>query len=131
MHQYDVWIDLECTIESSVQVVCALYAKQTFPIRPMVGEPLTFWSRQGSSEMFSVVTPTGASAVHYLATEVDSVAHHVHPSDSGTTTSTNVRCVPVRVATLEDARAVVHFMARQHGFELDPYGVNLLSSSAA
>lgn len=131
MHQYDVWFDLECTIESSVQVVCTLYAKRAFPIRPMVGEPLTFWSSQGSNATFSVVTPAGTRAVHYLATEVDNVAHHVHPSDTGTTTSTNIRCLPVHVATLVDARAVVQFMASQHGFELDPYGVNHLTSSAA
>jgi hypothetical protein len=126
MHQYDVWIDLECTLDASLQVVCALFAKMSLPIRPFVGEPLTFWSRQNSDVKFSVITAVGTKTVHYVSTEVDNVAHHAQPSVAGSTLSTNVRCLPVHVATLADAQLVVAFLTTQHGFELDPYGVNKL-----
>ena len=129
MHQYDVWLDLECEVKGSLQVVCALFAKMTFPIRPIVGEPLTFWSAKDSNVQFSIVSVIGVRLVHYASTEIDNVAHHVSPLESGSEVRTNVRCAPIHVASISDAKLLVAFLTAQHGFELDPYGVNKLAEA--
>jgi hypothetical protein len=126
MHECDVWIDLECNTEGSHEVVCSLCAKIALPMRPTVGEPLTFWSSQASDIEFKMVTVTGIKSVHYISTEVDAVAQHAHPSNQGPVWSTHVRLLAGVTASLEDAKRAAGFLVAQHGFEIDPYGVNKL-----
>ena|SRR6218665_2590110 len=126
MSHYDVWIDLECAINGARQVVCTVFAKREFPIRPTVGERVTFWSAQGAPTTFDVVTVSGPRSHHYVDVEIDDIAHHFHPSAEGILASVCVRCTPVVAVTNEDARRIVAFMVEQHGFELDPYGPNAL-----
>ena len=128
MHKCDVWIDLECPTEGGSEAVCALFAKISLPIQPIVGEQLTFWSRQDSEVEFKMVTVTGVKSLDYISTEIDVVAHHVHPSEEGPVWSTHVRLVPGAIASLEDAQHAAAFLVAQHGFEIDPYGVNKLHS---
>lgn len=127
MHQYDVWLDLQCEVNSSLQAVCTLFAKMTFPVRPMVGESLTFWSAKDSNMQFSIVSVVGVMLVHYASTEIDNIAHHVSPVESGSEMRTSIRCVPIHVASMNDAKVLVALLTEQYGFELDPYGVNKLA----
>jgi len=122
MHQYDVWIDLECAIGGSREVVCTVFAKREFPVHPALGERVTFWSAKDAPVSFDVVTVCGAQQQHYVSTDVDDLAHHFHPDDGQTAASTYLRCSPITMATAADARKVAAFLSEQHGFELDPYG---------
>lgn len=121
MHQHDVWIDLECAIDGVRTVVCSLYAKREFPVRPLAGESLTFWSAEDSSISFNVVTAVGIRSHHYVATEIEDLAFHFYPNAPP---STLVRAGAVHLATVDDARQVVALLTEQHGFEVDPYGAN-------
>ncbi len=127
MHEYDVWLNIECKLDGTLQVVCTLFTKMAFPIRPLVGDPLTFWSARGSDVEFSIVSSLGVQAVHYASTAVDSIAHQVNPNEGQSTVTTYVSCIPVQVATTSDARRASDFLATQHRFEIDPYGINLLA----
>jgi hypothetical protein len=126
----DVWIDIECAVAEGRETVCSLFAKLVLPVRPIVGEPLTFWSKQGAETEFTMVTAAGSRPVSYIGTEIDSVSHHVHPCDQGAIWSMHVRCVSGVAASLSDARLAADFLITQHGFEIDPYGVNKLEAVA-
>ena len=126
MHHYDVWIDLECAIDGVRQVVGTAFGKREFPIRPMVGERVTFWSAQGSPTSFDLVTVCGSQSHHYVGVEIDDIAHHFHPSAEDVAASVYLRCAPVVAASISDARKVLEFLVEQHGFELDPYGAKAL-----
>jgi len=127
MHHYDVWIDLECGTAGAREVVGTVFGKQEFPVRPMVGERVTFWSAQGSPASFDLVTVSGSRPHHYVGVEIDDIAHHFHPGAEDGAASVCLRCAPIIAATLADARRVVAFLVEQHGFELDPYGPDALA----
>ncbi len=127
MPQYDLWLDLECTIDGTRTAVCTLFAKRDFPVRPNIGESVTFWSAKGSAVSFNLVDVRGTNSLHYVPTEIDDLAHHFHPNDGAVSAAICIRCVPVHVATVTDARRVAAFLSEQHGFEVDPYGINRLS----
>ena len=129
MHQYDVWLDLECASGQAPEVVCTVFGKLSLPIRPMVGENLTLWSAQDSPVQFKVITVVGAQAVHYVGTTIDDVAHHIRPAKDESVITTTVRCRALEVASIADARAVVAFLTVQHRFQLDPYATNKLEAS--
>lgn len=122
MHHYDVWLDLECSNGNAREVVCTLFAKREFPVRPMLGERIAFWSAKDAPVSFDAITVCGVQSHHYVSTEIDELAHHFHPDEGQPIGSTLLRCAPIAVATVEDARKVVQFLSKQHGFELDPYG---------
>ncbi len=129
MPQYDLWLDLECIIGGVQTVVCTLFTKRDFPVRPIIGENITFWSAKESRVNFKVINVPGIQTLHYVPTEIDDLAHHFHPNDGGVSANTCVRCRPVQVATIADARLVVDFLSSQHGFALDPYGSNKLDGT--
>jgi hypothetical protein len=129
MHQYEVWIDLECPSGDSQEVVCTIFAQLAFPVPLAVGESFTLWSAQESPVNFNVVTAMGVQQVNYVDTFVDEVAHHVRPDAGAQTVSTSIRCRPLLLATAADARIAVSFLSAQHHFELDPYAVNKLDAT--
>jgi hypothetical protein len=110
-----------------MEVLCTLFAKRELEVRPIFGESITFWSAKNSVEGFNVASAVGSQFVHYATTEVDELAHHLHPDKSPVRSSIFLRCQPVRVASFSDARQVVAFLESQHQFELDPCGVNKLN----
>lgn len=126
MHHYDVWIDLECAIDGVRQVVGTVFGKLDFPIRPMVGERVTFWSAQGALTRFDLITVSGSQSHHYIDAEIDDIAHHFHPSAGDVIANVYLRCAPVVATTVADARRILEFLVEQHGFELDPYGPSSL-----
>jgi hypothetical protein len=129
MHKYDVWLDLECSSSGTPEVVCTVFGKLSLPVRPMVGESLTLWSGKDTPAHFNIVTVVGIQSVHYVATTIDEVAHHVRPGQDMAVVSTTVRCRPLQVASVADAQKVVAFLTAQHHFELDTYAVNKLEAS--
>ena len=129
MPQYDLWLDLECTIDGTQAVVCTLFTKRDFPVRPNIGESVTFWSAKGSPVNFNIINVAGTMSLHYVPTEIDDLAHHFHTNDGVALATICVRCVPVHVASIEDARQIAAFLSEQHGFEVDPYGINRLSEA--
>src|ERR1035437_1312689 len=114
MHQYDVWLDIECTVDDTLKVICTVYAKRQFEVRPVLGESITFWSAQRSDVSFKVVSIAGTQPVHYASTEVEELAHHFHPDESQNKSSTLLRCRPLRVASILDAKQLVAFLTSQH-----------------
>lgn len=128
MTQYEVWIDVECGAESTREIVCTLFARREFVERPLRGESITFWSDSEALASFNIVTPVGTQTLHYVPTEIDDLAHHFRPDGQPHVSRVCLRCVPVQVASIADANKLVAFMRQQHGFEVDPYGVNKLGS---
>lgn len=127
MALYDIWLDLECEVDGTQTVVCTLFANRDFPIRPIIGENITFWSGKDTQVRFNLYrAPEIHQNFHYVPTEIDDVAHHLHPNEGSVSVKICVFCRPVHVATIADARRVVDFLSTQHGFEVDPYALNKL-----
>jgi hypothetical protein len=123
MSEFEVWVDVECTDGGSSEVVCSLFARQTLPLRPVAGERLSFHSARDSSSHFNLSMAWGPMPASHVSMEIEDVSHDRSP---GTPFTTSLRCSRLQVPSVEDARKAVAFLCEQHGFEVDPYGVNRL-----
>ena len=132
MYECEIWVDIECTQVQPAEVVCTLYGRQSFRIRPLMGERLGFASPKGGSESYKVMMTWGPMQTSGMSTEIEEISHYRGPSAEGEGFTTSLRCRAVRVPSIEDARILANAMLSQHGFELDPYGVNkLIDQNAA
>ena len=127
MHQYDIWIDLECTVGGMQTTICTLFGKTELPVRPYRGELITFWPAKNTSVSFNIHGVAGVQAFHCVSIEIHDLAHHLRPGEGAASVSTCIHGWPIHVASVSDARRVVEFLCEQHGFEVDPYGINRLA----
>lgn len=129
MHVIEIWIDVECHGTGKTETLCTLFADKKMPMRPQIGETLSFHQSKGSTLEFSVVLPTGPARSTNVRVEIEDVSHYAVNSDGEVIFKTAMRCCPVVVPTKEDARMVCKLMTEQLGFEIDPYGINSLSEN--
>jgi hypothetical protein len=123
MFECEIWLDIEHKEEGPATVACTLFARHSFPVRPCVGEGLSFHPGRDAKHNFHLVQSWGPMPASQVSVEVEEVGHYRAP---GTSFSTSLRCSPVQVPSIQDANTVVAFLCEQHGFEVDPYGVNKL-----
>jgi len=123
----EVWIDIE--VES--EIVCTVFGRHVFGVRPVIGETLSFMPVKGYAATFHVAMAWGAMPSTSVSAEIDSISHYRGPLAEGQEFNTSIRCSPFRLPSLQDARAAVQYLVSQHGFEIDPYGVNKLAGGGA
>lgn len=128
MQEWDVWLDLEVPTDSGREVVCALFARMAFPTRPMVGERITFHPSSGAGETFHLLMTWGPMPSNAVSCVVDDIAHSRTAQEGGAAFTTSLRFQSLAVATISDAEKISRFLAINHGFEIDPYGVNKLDA---
>jgi hypothetical protein len=126
MHRVEIWIDVVCREEGRSDTLCTLFSNIEIPVRPCVGETLSFHPMARDAVEFELATSTGVSRQSSVMVVVDDVRHNIVSGSDGIQFSTTLRCTEISVASEGDAREVVAFMATQMGFELDPYGTNKL-----
>jgi hypothetical protein len=131
MHECEVWIDVECTATEPAEVVCTLFGRQKFQTRPLMNENLSFATPKGSDGSYRITMTWGPMQTSGASTEIEEVSHYRAPKSENLEFTTALRCRPVRVPSLEDARILVQLLTQHHGFELDPYGTNKLNGASA
>ena len=126
MQEWEVWIDLEVPLSSGKEVICGLFARMSFPVRPSIGERITFHAPQGSEHVFMLSMSWGPMQSSSVSCVVDDITHSRVSQGEGGGFTTALRFEALPVATISDAGKVLQFLANHHGFEIDPYGVNKL-----
>ena len=126
MSEWEVWFDVEARRDEGDEVVCALFGRMTFPIRPTVGERITFFPPRDYGTTFNLLMAWGSMPSSAAALTVDDISHYRTAVQDGGRFTATLRFEPLKVASIADARKVVRFLMDCHGFEVDPYGVNKL-----
>lgn len=127
MLECEVWVDVECQEAGAGRTVCGLFSRQSFAVRPAVGESVSFHQGKQAAYQFRLQMAWGDMPASHVSLEVESVSHYRSP---GSPFTTSLRCTAIRVPSLVDARRVVELLCDDHGFEVDPYGVNQLESAS-
>ena len=127
MIECEIWIDIECkTDEAQSEVVCTVFARHSFPTRPLTGENLSFHPAKGSNHSFNVEMSWGPMSANHASVEVQEVSHYRGPLIDTEAFKTSLRCSSIVVPSINDAKSLTAYLSSEHGFEIDPYGVNKL-----
>lgn len=121
MNEFEIWIDLVCGGET----LCTLFGELVMPMRPIVGERISFHQDKSSSYSFKVESsPLGFSRENIISVEVEEISHYgVRSKKSAPIFKTAVRCGELVVGSIEDAKQIRKFLSSQFGLEVDPYGI--------
>ena len=124
MNAFEFWLDIRVSGEPA----CTIFGVLDLPVRPQVGERISFHQLKGSTLEFQSEWPgVGWHRENMVSAEVDEISHYGVPSKGKTLTfKSAIRAVPLNVRTIEDARVVRDILTKQAGLEVDPYGVNTL-----
>jgi hypothetical protein len=123
MSTFEFWLG----IHVNRQPACTIFGRLEMPVRPSVGERLSFHQTKGSALEFQVEWPeVGWSRQNLVSVEIEEVSHYVARTKQGVQVTSVLRTVPLNVRAVEDARAVRDVLTKQLGFEVDPYGINTL-----
>jgi hypothetical protein len=127
MIECEIWVDIECKVETGARdVLCTVFARHSFPIRPLMGETLSYHPARESKHSFSLAMAWGPMPANGASVEIQEISHYRGPIAEASGFKTSLRCSPIAVASIDDARSLVAFLIAEHGFEVDPYGVNRL-----
>jgi hypothetical protein len=124
MFEVEIWIDVGCRTGSQYGAMCTLFADQRVPMRPMIGETLSFHPSHGTSLEFN--SPIGPSRQRLVTVTIDEVSHYAVRNDGEVSYKTTLRCSEILVLSEQDARTVCEFMTKQMGFDIAPYATNKL-----
>ena len=130
MFEFEIWIDVFEKGDGVSEPVCTLFAAHELPMRPLSGESLSYYGAKDARYQFHVCTTVGPVRSHSVRAEIDEVSHYAVNTEHGVVYKSVIRCVPIEVPLLEDAKALCAFMTEQADFELDPYGINRLGGEA-
>jgi hypothetical protein len=123
----EVWIDIECPIGEQREVACTVFSRQLFPVRPLVGEHLSFQPTKDPKHAFGLAMAWGPMHANHASSEIEEISHYRGPKSERLEFRTSLRCSRIAVHSVQDARSLVAFLVSEHGFEIDPYGSNKLS----
>ncbi len=123
MSTFEFWLD----ITFSGQTACTIFGELEMPVRPLVGEMISFHQAKGSEGEFQVeLQGVGWRRETMVSVEVEEIRHYGVPSKGTVAFRSAIRAVALNVRTIEDARAVRNLL-KQVGLEVDPYGPNALN----
>ena len=126
MSRFEFWLDIRCDGESA----CTVFGEIDLPVRPQLGERISFHQAKGCSYEFQrVLEGVGPVRENIVSVEVDEISHYGASSEHGATFKCAIRARELNVATMEDARIVRNFLVTQSGMEVDPYAVDKLGES--
>ena len=104
-----------------------MFGELELPVRPQIGERISFHQEKGSSYEFQVEWPgVGYRRENLISVEIEDISHYGVRSKSGVMFKSVIRAVALRVQSIEDARIARDFLSKQIGLEVDPYGINTL-----
>jgi hypothetical protein len=129
MSAFEFWLDIRVSGEPA----CTIFGVLEMPVRPQVGERISFHQLKGSALEFQTEwSEVGWRRENMVAAEVDEISHYAVPSKGKTLAfKSAIRAVPLNVRTAEDARVVRDILTKQAGLEVDPYGVNTLDDQGS
>jgi len=126
MSSFEFWLDINCSGEPA----CTIFGELEMPVRPQIGERLSFHQEKGSSLDFQVEWPgVGYRRENSVSVEVDEISHYAVKSKGALGFKSVLRAAALNVRTLEDARVVRDILTVQLGLEVDPYGINVLEGT--
>lgn len=129
MIECEVWIDVECQVGEQREVACTVFSRQSFSVRPLVGERLSFHPPKDTKHTFNLAMAWGPMRANHASSEVEEISHYRGPKSESQEFTVSLRCSRIAVHSAEDARSLVAYLIAEHGFELDPYGQNKLSEN--
>jgi hypothetical protein len=127
MNEFEIWLPIHCQANEGATLVCTLFARRTFEVRPMVGERITFLPCPEHPAEFSLRTPIGFMPTNCAGAEVEEISHYPIPNQNDAALKSTLTCAEIVAATISDARQLVAFLC-SYGFEVDTYGINVLSN---
>ena len=123
MSKFEFWLDIHCADGPA----CTMFGEVDLPVRPQVGERISFFQGKGSAYEFQVMmTNVDFQQTNIVSVEVDEISHYGSPNENGVSFKSVLRARELTVATIEDARVVRDFLSTQSGLAVDPYGLNRL-----
>lgn len=123
MSTFEFWLDIHVSNEPAFTV----FGCVEMPVRPLVGERISFHQEKGSMLEFQVEWPgVGWTRQNLVSVEVDEIAHYAGRSKQGIEFTPVIRAVPLNVRAVEDARAIRDILTKQIGLSVDPYAINTL-----
>ena len=125
-HSYDFWINISLITDGNEKLLCTLFADIHAPIRPVAGEEMSFHQNKTSNHSFNVIDSLGVIRNTIVTVEIISISHYASCNKGENIYRTAINCENIKVPTKEDAREIIQLLCTQHGFEIDPYGVNNL-----
>jgi hypothetical protein len=112
MSAFEFWLDINCSGQSA----CTVFGEIEMPVRPQVGERISFHQEKGSSYEFQIEWPeVGWSRANSVSVEIEEISHYGVKSKSGVQFKSAIRAVALNVRTIEDARTVRDFLTKQIG----------------
>ena len=128
LYKVEMWISLGLRAGAELENLCTFFGEMSLPMRPLVGETISFHQDRTSSLSFHKCVPFGATAeVNMVTVEVDSISHYGVRDDDGLPLfRTHVMCDRIDVPSLEDAKVIRVILEDQFGMEIDPYAINIL-----
>ncbi len=125
MSVFEFWLDINCAGQSA----CTVFGEIEMPVRPQIGERISFHQEKGSSYEFQVEWPgVGWRREHSVSVEIEDISHYGVKSKGGVQFKSAIRGVALNVRAVEDARTVRDFLTKQIGLEVDPYAINTLEA---
>lgn len=128
LYKVEMWMSVGLRTGTELENLCTFFGEMSLPMRPLVGETISFHQDKSSSLSFHQCVPFGGTAeVNMVTVEVDAISHYGVRDDNGLPLfRTHVRCDRIDVPSLEDAK-VIRFILEDHfKMEIDPYAINLL-----
>lgn len=123
MSMFEFWLDIYVSGEPA----CTIFGHVDMPVRPVAGERVSLHQEKGSMLEFQVEWPgVNWTRQNLVSVEVDEVSHYASRTKQGVQFISVIRTVPLKVRTVEDARAVRDILTKQLGLSVDPYGINTL-----
>lgn len=123
MIKFEFWLDIHCVDGPA----CTMFGEIDLPVRPQIGENISFHQGKGSTYEFLVMaTDIDTMQANIVSVEIDDISHYGFPTENGVSFRSVLRARELKVATIEDARVVRDFLSTQSGLAVDPYGINRL-----
>lgn len=132
MHEVELWVDVVLRVDSTFETLCTIFGRVHLPMRPVVGECLSFTQDRSSELEFGRVLE-GIDVVareNSVSMEIEEISHYALPrEDRRSEFQTQVRCAQIPVPSVEDARIILAIL-KSHGMEVDPYAIDRISDGA-
>ena len=108
MYKIEMWISVVLRTGTELENLCTFFGEISLPMRPLVGESISFHQDKSSSLSFHRCVPFGGTAeVNMVTVEVDAISHYGVRNDEGLPLfRTHVSCDTIEVPSLEDAKVI-------------------------
>jgi hypothetical protein len=112
MSKFEFWLDIHCVDGP----VCTLFGEIELPVRPQVGERISFHQGKGAAHEFQVIEANiGSRRANIVSVEIDEISHYGLPSENGVLFKSFLRAREFTVVTIKEALLNFKWVAQHEG----------------